>query len=426
MGCIDLDDKLQYEITIIYDEKELFIDSPKIMIDIQNKLYNLLIDYFEKISEFNKRLNTSGLYISECLDYRIINNFYNTSDEKYILSVRDLTINTVEKVYRLCVLMLDNNKFIDYFSTHLEYLHNCIKLKEYSIKNNNLYNDKIELLKYINNYLINKELELIYYTLYQIDQNGLDKKYFLEILKLWYLIKDDYYNDKMDVTSRRLDFLNFNSLKGGVQEISSFNYNKYRLIISLYNYIENKEIDLNKFSQENFADYIKPSFLDILNKNLDVNFVKNYLDINSMLTKFKNDAKKVLSKKLKDVNLEKKGHIQKSKIISEYKINFINDCKKKWKLGQNKLKQFLDYMEIPLSQIKNMRNMTFGQYTLYDKDWFINPYDSNIGYSRDSGKLFGDDQYISKFRYILNQIGSFTKLYNNKMDQEVNINELLD
>ena len=416
----DLDKKLENQIHYIYDEKYLFIDSPRIIIDVQNKLYNMLIDYFEKMTSFNKRLNTSGLYIAECLDYKIITTFYATKDQSYIKEVDDLIINTIDKIYSLCVFLLDDSKDKRYFDTHLEYLNNCLKLRLYSITENQLYNEKVNVIKINNEKLIDTEIKLLYRTLYAIDTNNVNNDYFRSVLKLWNVpqIKTAYYNYKFDP---ELNFLNYNSLKGGVQTISSFNYNKYRLLISFYNYVETGVVDIAKFDKENFTSYAGSNFENEIN-NLSIEFIKQYFDFdNTKLNEFKISAKNEVNVKIKAIENAKGDHIKNSKLKAEYKQQFKQNCVTAWHLGQNKLRTFLYFKSVNLESKKEI----FGIYTLYDKDWFIEPYDKNIGYAREYlGQEFGEDQYYSKLKYILNKIGTETSLYNKTLDKKVNITVL--
>lgn len=401
----------------------------------QDFLYNLVKENFYRVKEFNTRLNTSGLYLKEFLDIRYIDDFKKTENEGWINNFETLISNTINRLYDLCKLtssldvepktkkkyLLTQLGELNKILEHYDYLHVTDFLKEYydgniDSKKKELADKKINVIKKQQEYLKEKQSELFYLILYNIDKEELTRDFFEVALKIYCsknFDKQYYKYERFD----KLDWLNYDWFSGGVQTIAPFNFNRYRLLISFYKFLSNGEIDIKRFENENFTD-ISYSFEKELG-NISEKFILKYFDYDKQkFAQFKKQILKEIEEKKKSIKKNKQDYIINTPLKKEHVDNFITDCKEEWEKNQKNISQFM-----LLKEVKNTHEVKtfFGQYTLFDKEWFLDEFDKNVAFSRDTGKDFGQSQGNSKLKQVLDLIN---KLFDKKSDKEIIIKEI--
>ena len=276
---------------------------------------------------------------------------------------------------------------------------------------------KLNIIKKQKENLKEKQSELFYLILHNIDEKELTKNFFEIALKIYNLKDFDiqyYKHERFD----KLDWLNYDQFTGGAQEIASFNFNKYRLLISFYTYLKTEDVDIKKFENENFTDTTS-SFEKEL-ENITEEFISKYYDCDDRkLVQFKIQALKEITEKKESLTKDKLNYIIKTPLKKEYVYKFINDCKEAWGFNQ---KSLLKFMLLKQADGGNKINTIFGQYTLYDKEWFLDSFDKDVGISRDSGKNFGQSQGNSKTNNVLYLIN---KLFDEQKDKEIMVKDVL-
>lgn len=432
------------KISKLYKLKYLFLDDLGIIDYLQGKLLNELLTEHLRSEKFNPKLMSGSLNIKEFLDIRYIDKFEKNKNLNWIKEYDVLMKNTIERIFSLCKnildLEIDNGVKKKYFN---EYLNNLNKVLEhykhfhindicpnyYSYRNGNLNNEELELktlsenkmniIENNKNYIIEKEKYLFYLIFYYIENTTLDKSFFPILLKIF---ESEEFNKKyyQAETDSDLDWLNFNRFETGAQFIAEFNYTKYNLILSFYNYINSGEIDIEKFSKEFFGEYKRYPFEKEID-NINENLIKLYFDNFNLnqLNEYKNDVMSIINKKKEEYKNEEVKYIIETPLKEEFVDKFKEDCKNLWKELQDYLEKiFLVKYE---DNVNNKVKEFFGLYKLFEKKWFIDSYDNNIGYARDTGNLIGSDQIHSKKIQIINKIDN---MFNSKYDKEIVVNDL--
>lgn len=403
----------------------------------QNFLYNLVMENFFRAKEFNLRLNTSGLYLKEFLDIRYIGEFKTTENDIWINNYEALIFNTIDKLYDLCRLLitidiepktkkrylLTQLGYLNMVLEHYDYLHETDFLKEYydinvTSSKKEIADKKIGIIKKQKKYLKEKQLEIFYLILHNIDKDEL-QSYFFEIALKFYNLKDfdiQYYkHERFD----KLDWLNYDQFTGGAQAIASFNFNKYRLLISFYKYLKTGNVDIKKFENENFTDNTS-SFEKEL-ENITGEFISKYFDYEkTRFEQFKKQSLKEIKEKKESLKKDKQTYIIKTSLKNEYENKFIKDCKEAWNDNQKNLSKFMQLQPVVGgNRIKTL----FGEYTtLYEKEWFLDSFNKDVDISRDSGKNFGLSQGNSKTKQVLYLIN---KLFDKQKDKEIVVRDVL-
>jgi len=286
------------------------------------------------------------------------------------------------------------------------------ELKEFKM---NLINKKKESLKI-------SKLSLLFLIFYNIDQKKLSKSFFRIAYKLYEsgdLISE--INETFDPLSfSTLEWLPYDSFKGGAQTVPRFNYDRYKILILFYNYLnnKNKETGISNLTKEHFTNSISDLEKDL--KYFELEFVKKYFEFSKKeLENFKEKAQKEVKERKKEVKNLEERYIRDSPIKEEYVEQFEKDCRKIWEEKQEGLKKIF---VINKENKENKEVLSFGQNTLFPKEWFLDSFDKHVGLSRTNGKDFGEDQSESKYRVILEKISStFDK---SKKDKEIKINDL--
>ncbi|MFA7708316.1 MAG: hypothetical protein WCX73_05185, partial [Candidatus Pacearchaeota archaeon] len=396
---------LESLILMFYDLKSLYLKDINKVIYLQNKFYDLIETYFILGDKFSPKLEISGLHIRGFLDIRYLKEFDETEDEEWIKKYNFLINNTIEKLNLLCKLIfslnIDKNVKKTYLSNQLSELNKVLEYfdkKRDTLGNNNL---KKDLINSVNDLLSRKKLEILYQILFYIETEQLEKDFFNIAMKLYNSgsLENEGYFDFFDFDS--LDWFSYDSFRGGAQTIPRFNQNKYRLIISFYKYLQNEDLDIKQFKNENFQSYAQPSFEENLNK-IDEKIIKKYFDFEpKQLIIFKNKVKKELKKKSQEIKKKQEDYILNSNLNKEYVDQFKGDCRETWDKNQQEMGNFL---KIELIENGQEIKESFGQYKLFNKIWFIDSYDKNIGFDRSAGFNFGRDQVIGKKDNILKSI----------------------
>lgn len=422
-------------ISVLYELKFESHTNLKLMRIYQDFLYNLTERTFYQTKKFDARLNTSGLYIKEFLDIRYIDEFKQSNDLSWINLFSTLISNTITRLYELNKLIigldLENKTKKRYLLTqlgelnkvleHYMHLHKTDFLKNYYDKDvddskKELADHKLSIVKKQQEYVKEKQSELFYLLLYNIDREELTKDFFEMALKIYNLKDFDkkYYRyERFD----KLDWLNYDWFSGGVQSIAPFNFNRYRLLISFYKFLDTGEIDIKKFENENFTN-ISYSFEKELD-NVSEKFISKYYDYDKKkFSQFKKKILKEIKEKKESLKRNKQDYIIKKPLKKEHVDKFIFDCKEAWQKNQNELSEFVEINEIKGG---NKVKSFFGQYSLFDKEWFLDSFDKNVSLSRDSGKDFGRSQGNSKLRQVLDIIN---RSFDNKKDKEIIIKDI--
>lgn len=425
---IDEEKILEIEIKNLYEQKNLFFKSPYIIARLQKRLKSILVQAFRKINYFSPRLEISGLYIKEFLDIRYVDDFKSSTDINWIRQYEYLIKNTIDNIFTLCrfIIELDiredlKKKYLIEQISHLnKTLDNFDNLNKtdlfngyYDLNSNvskkELADNKIKRVEKQKEYLKERQSELFYLILYNIDKNILSKNFFEIALKI-YKLKDfekRYYQYRL---YDELDWLNYNGFSGGVQTIAPFNFNRYRLLISFYKYLDNAEIDINKFEKENFLD---TSFENELN-NLDESFIRKYFDFDKKkLSSFKKEVSKSIKDIKKSLVDKESEYIIKTPLKDEYINQFKEDCKKSWEKIQEEISEFV---KIKIVEGGKNKKEVFHQYRTFPREWFLDSFHKNVSLSRHNGGDFGNDQGRSKYNKILEDINNS---FNKKKDKEI-------
>lgn len=441
--AMDTEEILGIEITNLYEQKGLFFKSPAIVAKLQDKLTNLLVNGFRKIGYFSPRMNTSGLYIKEFLDIRYLDVFKNSNDVNWIQEYDYLISNTIKNCFLLCksIIELDlkvelKRRYLieqlgnlntalehhDYFDGR-DFLDNYYGLKSKSqhtdLENQQLESadKKLNIIKTQKEYLKEKQSELFYLILHNIDKQELPKDFFDVALKIYNLKDFDRQYDEYEPFDK-LDWLNYDQFTGGVQAIASFTFNKYRLLISFYKYLKTGNVDIKEFENENFTDQTF-SFEKELG-NITEEFISKYFDYEKIkFVQFKTQVLKEINEKKETLIKDKQNYIINTSLKEEYLNKFVKDCKEAWEADQKNLSEF---MLLRQAEDGNKIKTFFGQYTLFNKDWFLDSFNKDVDISRDSGKNFGRSQGNSKTKQVLYLID---KLFDKQKDKEIVVKDVL-
>ncbi len=441
----DWEEKLEIEISDLYKQKELFLDELSIIAELQSELLNVLFQGFEKTEKFNVRLNTGGLYLKEFLDIRYLDNFKQSQDQEWLQKHSELMSSTIGSIFGVCKIIIDSDLKQDvkkrYLKTQLGELNKCLdhyvniheedflekyyetKFKEEKTPEEKnilkLVETKKGILEGKRRYLSLKQLELFYLILARIDSGSLNKDFFDVAMELFKIdsFKQEYYRYHFELG--QLNWFNYDDFIGGAQGIEPFNFNRYRLLVSLHKSKKKEEIDIDKFEDENFYNTTHPFEKQLASLTLD--FVKKYFDYDQEALKaFIKETEEKLGAKKQNIQKVKEKYLIEAQLKEEYVKKFREDCKETWQDFQNKLKKCFDL------QVENGGKdieKFFGQYVLYPKEWFLDPFEKNIALSRSSGKNFGEGQIKGKLSHILTKINN---LFNEELDEDIDIINFID
>ncbi|MBD3156056.1 MAG: hypothetical protein GF368_05385 [Candidatus Aenigmarchaeota archaeon] len=431
---------LDSQIHKLYNDKELFLEDPSLIADLQNKLLDVLFQGFRKTERFNIQLNTSGLYTKEFLDIRYLDKFKTSTDIVWLQKHSTLMTNTIDNLFNLCYFILDldleNNIKSRFFQDQISQLNRCLEhymnLNEedfhedyYRLEHKkdktpaeqeilDLVEYKLKTIEANRNHLALKQLELYYLTLDRIRSGTLNKDFFDIIWNLFKIKKfeEEYYKYHLEIG--RLNLLNYNEFLGGAQGIEPFNSTKYQLLRSLWIYKHEKKIDLERFEKENFSDP-RHSFEDQIS-SLDLEFINKFYECDEVtLEKFKEDFNKKIDETEKKYQEEKIKYLGENRPKQEFVEKFVQDCKKVWEDFQNNLSKIFDLQVLSGG---NEVKTVFGQYVLYPKEWFLDSFEGNISLVRDSGRNFGNQQINGKQDALIKRVN---ELFDKEKDKEIEI-----
>lgn len=432
--------------SLYYSMREDYFDNLRVVIKLQTIYTGLVIHGLSKTKEFDESLDIDGFRIKDSFDIRYVHTYEKTTDKEWIKDYDALAVNTINKVFNLCwlIIYLDIHpkykkryltgqlssmvKILEYYNN----VHGQDFLKDYNYlkynedrseagkKSLKLADKKVKIIKDLKEVLWGRVSKLFYMILYEIDLGALQKDFFETTLKIFKIeeFEKQYYNYYM---SRDLNFLNYDRFQGGAQSVASFNFIKYKLLLSLYEYLQKNDLDIRKYSDEHFSKHKMPGFYNQVDI-LDSDFVRKYFDIDQKkLDEFREKVKKELDNKVKNLEKNKREYIADTDLKEEFVNKFKSDCKEYWNKNQEFLKRFLKYTKKDGgNKVKNF----FGQYTLYDKEWFLDSFDKTVSLVRISGEGFGRDQVRSKTEAILSKIhGMFDGTLDNP-DKEIIVKDL--
>ena len=422
---------------LLYDlyKKSDEIESLKLAKLYQDRVYKITINIFNITKNFVNSTDVLGLYLKEFFSTAFLEGIEKTKFEKYIENFGALISNTINKLYELnkyiLNLDLDNNVKKKYLLSQLSYLNNLLEFYNYKYPQN-FYSDyyngnadekekgladkKLEIIKEKKKELKKVQNVLLYLILYKIGTDEIPKDFFEIAIRIFNLKDFDKQYYKY-VTVDDFEFKNYDFFSGGVQVISRFNYNKYRLIIIFYNYLKTDDIDIMEFEKENFSDG-DHKFENELN-NLKEKFVSKYFEFEKKkFEDFKVLILKKIEEKKKMIEKGKQEHIIKQPLEQKYIDIFKKDCLKEWEKLQEEIKRFMEIT--PIDGGNNLK-IYYGIYSLYGKKWFIESLDETISYDRSSGEKFGWDQTRNKLENILNLID---KQFDSQKDKEIIVKDL--
>jgi len=383
----------------------------------QDILNTVIIRVFSTINKFNSAINNSGLHIRQFSDIRTLQVFEKTKSESEISAFGKLRENTINDLYKLAyfIINLDIAERIkkNYLLTQLselnramEHLDNyeitrfCEKYYDYKFSSVNeqeveLAENKMKIVSNLNELLQKKRENLFFLILYKIEKDELEKTFFEIAMKIYYSgdFRDRFLKMQKSKTFDDISFVGYNDFEGGVQSIPSFNYVRYKLLVLLYEYQKNKTaIDrFNNLEKEHFNESAMPLEKEI--KKIDRNFVNKYFDIDEKkLSEYETKLTNLLKERLKKLKKDEDKYLSESLAKKEYIDKFEEDVRKIWVDNQKKLGEFIDIR--PTRETEKM--LSFGQYRLFPKEWFLESFYKNIALSRDAGGEFGLGQVRGK------------------------------
>lgn len=414
-------DKISY----LYESHKHYSNFPYIILRLQNNLKTILMDEFKKVDNNNDVLFTASLFIKEFMYIRNMSKFELSDDKEWKTQYYLLMRNTIDNIHSICEFVIQSDKEekdklellrrqIEVFND-LENTFSYIKTQKHLGKT--LHN-KMGRVDEIQNYYNEKRLELFYIILYCIDNGKIEKMrddFFnlaLEFLKIQ-SFKHTYY-EKIDF--RKLDLLSYDRFVGGARTIKEFNANKYRLLISFYNFIKGADLDVNNFDKKSFTF----NLLDGALNEFTHDFVKKYIgyfkkrDFNN----FKKEVEKILKNNKKKEEKEKNNYIIEAPLLDKYKKRFEADCKNKWQEYQNRLEEFINIRNI---QRDNKKIKLFDLNVLFPKEFFLEPFDENVSLFRGGGEDIGIDVGRKKEKIVFENI---EKLSEKRNDKEIKVKDL--
>lgn len=386
----------------------------------QHLLVQIIRSAFAETRVFDAKLNTSGLYIKEFFDIRLLDKFKSTASEEEINDFVHLAKHTIDSLYQLCMLIVDLqlpsdtketylltqlgelNKAMEYYN-HLSEIDFCPQYYDWKFKDEHpdavkLAEKKLSIVGQLHQYVQEKKAQAFDITLQKIDTGDLASGFFELALKIYRSkgFKEQFYRTSFIDT---LSSLQYDWFEGGAQSMAAFNFAKYKLLMLLYDFKKDPESvsQFQNLQKEHFNDTASP-FESALNE-MDMEFVAKYFTIEEKQMKI--FSKKILAelkKRLKDLEIQEKKYHRESAAKAEYVKTFKEDVKKIWTENQEKLKEFL---KINTKSGGEKLMVTFGQYKLHEKEWFLESFYNNVSKARDAGRWYGRDQIISKNKHII-------------------------
>jgi len=419
---------------VLYDLKRKYFEKLDVIIFLQNLFYSLIVAELRKNREFNIGLNTGGLHLKEFLSIGYKDRFKKESDKAWLELYKSLMDNTLNTLYKTCnYLIQDTTINKDNKRIYLEsYLSELNKSLEYNrtITKYDFHKDNNEELKTFKENLIKEKilsldklkLNLFFFILYNIEKEVLQRDFF----NLAYLLfksgdLDSGLNDKINpLEFNSLEWLPYDQFRGGAQTIPYFNYDKYKLVIFFYNYINDasKNTQIENLTKENFT-HKNPDIEKELT-NMKIESIKKYFEFSEEdFNKFRKTAFKEIKTRVEETEKLEGDYVINSNLKEEYVDQFKKDCREQWEQKQERIEKI---MKIKKIKKENSTLDSFGRYTLFPKEWFLESFDKNVGLARTTGNDFGRDQAGSKYRKILEEINlTFKK---SKTDREIKINDL--
>jgi len=419
---------------VLYDLKRKYFEKLDVIIFLQSLFHSLLIAELRKNKEFSIGLNIGGLHLKEFLSIGYKDRFKEEKDRAWLELYKSLMDNTLNTLYKTCNYLIqdttinkDNKKI--YLESYLSELNKSLEYNR-TITKYDFHKDNDEELKTFKENLIKEKilsldklkLNLFFFILYHIEKEVLQKDFF----NLAYLLfksgdLDSGLNDKIiPLEFNSLEWLPYDQFKGGAQTVPYFNYDKYKLVIFFYNYVNDikKNSQIENLTKENFTHKNPEIEKELI--NMKIEFIKKYFEFSEKdFNEFKKTALKEIKTRVKETEKLEENYVINSDLKKEYVNQFEKDCREQWGQEQERIEKI---MKIKKIKKENSTLDSFGRYTLFPKEWFLESFDKNVGLSRTTGNDFGRDQAGSKYRKILEEINlTFKK---SKTDREIKINDL--
>jgi hypothetical protein len=419
---------------VLHDLKRKYFEKLDVTIFLQSLFCSLLIAELRKNRDFSIGLNTGGLHLKGFLSIMYKDRFKKESDKTWLELYKSLMDNTLSTLYKTCNYLIQDttiskdNKRI-YLESYLSALNKSLEYNRTITKYDFHKNNEEELKTFKENLIKEKilsldqlKLNLFFFILYKIEEGSLQRDFFNLAYRLFKSGDlDSGLNEKINALEfNNLAWLPYDQFKGGAQGVPYFNYDRYKLVILFYNYINDtkKNTQIEKLTKENFT-HKNPDIEKELT-NMKVELIRKYFDFGEEdFNEFKKMALKEIKTRIKETKKLEDNYVINSDLKKEYVNQFEKDCREQWRQKQRKIEKIMGVKKI---KKQNSTLDSFGQYTLFPKEWFLKSFDKNVGLSRTTGNDFGRDQAGSKYRKILEEINlTFKK---SKADKEVKISDL--
>ncbi|MBU2615920.1 MAG: hypothetical protein KKC19_02345 [Nanoarchaeota archaeon] len=419
---------------VLYDLKRKYFERLEIIIFLQSLFHSLLIVELRKNKSFSIALNIGGLHLKEFLSIGYKDKFKKERDKTWLELYKSLMDSTLNTLYKTCNYLISDttlnkeNKKI-YLETYLSELNKSLEYNQ-TITKYDFPKDNDEELKNFKKNLIYEKLELLnqlklnlfFFILYNIDKDILQKDFF----NLAYTLfksgdLDSGLNEKINsLEFNDLEWLPYDHFRGGAQIVPYFKYDKYKLVIFFYNYLhdDKRNTQMKNLTKENFIQTTPDLEREL--KGMEKEFIKKYFEFNEKdFNTFKKVALKEIKTRVEETMKLEENYIINSDLKKGYVDQFKKDCNEQWRQKQERIEKILKIKKI---KKENKDRDSFGQYTLFPKEWFLESFDKNVGLARTTGNDFGRDQAESKYRKILEEINlTFKK---SKTDKQIKINDL--
>ena len=424
--------------SMFYELKFEFRDNLESVLLFQDLYSGLALSRFFYTKDFNAELNKSGRHLREFSNIMYLQTFRSTDDQKWISQYTILLSTTIDRIYDVCMGIIgldlpteikkkylfsqlsELNKVLEYY--HSDESEFCEKYFELKWKKDasktelalvTLAEQKKALIDKSFDYLADKEINILYIVLYLIEKGDLPRTFFdisFRIYKLDGVAKRYYKHTTFDIDAQTL-YYRMDKMEAGVQSLPPIPVDKYRILLSFYNYVQNGEIDIKKFEKENFEP---PSSFKQALADLSAKFLIKYFDVVvSDFKKFKQAAMKELDENIKAIKKEKRDYVCRTPLNTKYVQEFKKECATRWKENQDTLSRFLN-----INHVEGGSDISgfFGMYKLFNKDEFLDPFYNNEGRITGLGAHLGDGQANGKNRKVLELI---KESFSSKIDKVI-------
>lgn len=413
--------KLLYELLrTFYDLKNQESKNLELTLRYQNVAYFLCEKLLWQIRAFDDRIRESWRLLRDFLNNDNIKTFKETTDEACLENYDRLIGQTISLFCLICKtvreLNLDDGNKKLCFEELINNLNNVSRLcNEYGY---NAQSRQFEIITKQKKEIREKLSELFYSILSGIEQDELSQSFFKTA---FYIYRETDFRKKFyDESFGDLVICGDNRHYSRKTHF----YNKYRLLILLYEYIRKDLVPLepsgiSDLSEKDFSENsesLKES-IELLNKK----FIDKYFDIEeNSLNEFKQNFEKEHSNEVSRCEILERNYYRDATVDEKYKNKFKTQYEEKWKEYQKEFSSFLATTEE--NEEKTIEP--------FKRDWpakkrlFVNPYsggDLPCYIVEKTVKRYAKESSEYKFYGILEKID---KLFNVERDTELIVKNL--